>query len=54
MREFTIWFYRKMLWFMEYGQAIARSTGRNPDDVAQSSVDIDNIKGFIHKLEIQQ
>jgi hypothetical protein len=54
MRDFTIRFYRAMLWFMEYGQTIARSTGRNPDDVAQSSTDIENIKGFIHKLEIQQ
>jgi hypothetical protein len=54
LREFTIWFYRKMLWWMEYGQTIARSTGRNPAEVAQSSVDIDSIKGFIHKLEIQQ
>jgi hypothetical protein len=51
--NFIIWFYRTMLWFMEYGQTIGRSTGRNPNDIAQSSVDIDSIKGFIHKLEIQ-
>jgi hypothetical protein len=54
MASFTLWFYRTMLWFMEYGQAIGRSTGRNPDHVAQRSVDIDNIKGYITRLEIQR
>jgi hypothetical protein len=54
MRVWVINFYRTMLWFMEYGQTIARSTGRSPDHVAQRSMDIDSIKGFITKLEIQQ
>jgi hypothetical protein len=54
MNDFIIWFYRKMLWFMEYGQVIGRSTGRNPAHVAQRSVDIDSIRGFITKMEIQR
>jgi hypothetical protein len=54
MTAWTITFYRWMLWWMNYGLTIARSTGRNPELVGRQAEDIQSIKSTIHKLEINQ
>jgi hypothetical protein len=52
MKTFELWFYRQMLWFMKYDLAIARSTGRDPKDIAQIIGDIQNMEGSLLRLEI--
>jgi hypothetical protein len=54
MTTWTITFYRWMLWWMEYGVVIARSTGRDPKRVQRQLSDIANIQHTIDLLEIQE
>jgi hypothetical protein len=53
MNPWTITFYRWMLWWMEYGLTIARSTGRDPKRVQQQINDIAALQHIIDLLEIQ-
>jgi hypothetical protein len=45
-------FYRIMLWFLRYGQSIARSTGQNPDYIASRAGIINEYEALLSKLEI--
>jgi hypothetical protein len=54
MTDWTITFYRWMLWWMQYGLAIAASTGRDPERVQRQRNDIASIEHTIDKLEIQK
>ena len=45
-------FYKVMLWFLRYEQVIARSTFRNPDNIAALASNIDEYESLLSKAEI--
>lgn len=45
-------FYKVMLWFLRFEQVIARSSGRNPDNIAALASNIDEYEALLGKLEI--
>ena len=45
-------FYRFMVWATSFELSIARSTGRNPNNVAQLSTDLSKWEGELWKREM--
>jgi hypothetical protein len=46
-------YYKVMIWLLSHEIKIARSTGRNPDNIAQLSIEIQEHAGKLKQLEIQ-
>jgi hypothetical protein len=47
------YFYAMMSWFAEFELAIARSSGRNPDDIARLSTDYQRWQAELQRERIR-
>ncbi len=45
---------RFCLWWMRFDLALARSTGRSPDNVAQLSMDVVRMETDLHRLRLNR